>query len=134
MQDRIKRHDPFIAGLKERLPEALRESFTEEQLEALKLAFGTRSWGKHSVDLRGTVKFWHRRYYFVFLAGRNYRQLSRLEQELSLLGKATVLAVILLACGLVGLLLLYLLKSALGIDIFPDYSFGVWTWFKGLFE
>lgn len=134
MQDRIKRHDPFIAGLKERLPEALRESFTEEQLEALKLAFGTRSWGKHSVDLRGTVKFWHRRYYFVFLAGRNYRQLSRLEQELSLLGKATVLAVILLACGLVGLLLLYLLKSALGIDIFPDYSFGVWTWFKGLFD
>ncbi|MDR6178427.1 MULTISPECIES: 3-phosphoshikimate 1-carboxyvinyltransferase [unclassified Pseudomonas] len=134
MQDRIKRHDPFIAGLKERLPEELRESFTDEQLEALKLAFGTRSWGKHSVDLRGTVKFWHRRYYFVFLAGRNYRQLSRLEQELSLLGKATVLAVILLACGLVGLLLLYLLKSALGIDIFPDYSFGVWTWFKGLFE
>ncbi|WP_158894341.1 MULTISPECIES: 3-phosphoshikimate 1-carboxyvinyltransferase [unclassified Pseudomonas] len=134
MQDRIKRHDPFIAGLKERLPEALRESFTDEQLEALKLAFGTRSWGKHSVDLRGTVKFWHRRYYFVFLAGRNYRQLSRLEQDLSLLGKATVLAVILLACGLVGLLLLYLLKSALGIDIFPDYSFGVWTWFKGLFE
>lgn len=53
---------------------------------------------------------------------------------MSLLGKATVLAVILLACGLVGLLLLYLLKSALGIDIFPDYSFGVWTWFKGLFE
>lgn len=134
MQDRIKRHDPFIAGLKERLPEELRETFTEEQLEALKLAFGTRSWGKHSVDLRGTVKFWHRRYYFVFLAGRNYRQLSRLEQELSLLGKATVLAVILLACGLVGLLLLYLLKSALGIDIFPDYSFGVWTWFKGLFD
>ena len=134
MQDRIKRHDPFIAGLKERLPEELRESFTEEQLEALKLAFGTRSWGKHSVDMRGTVKFWHRRYYFVFLAGRNYRQLSRLEQELSLLGKATVLAVILLACGLVGLLLLYLLKSALGIDIFPDYSFGVWTWFKGLFD
>lgn len=134
MQDRIKRHDPFITGLKERLPEELRESFTEEQLEALKLAFGTRSWGKHSVDLRGTVKFWHRRYYFVFLAGRNYRQLSRLEQELSLLGKATVLAVILLACGLVGLLLLYLLKSALGIDIFPDYSFGVWTWFKGLFD
>lgn len=134
MQDRIKRHDPFIAGLKERLPEELRESFTEEQLEALKLAFGTRSWGKHSVDLRGTVKFWHRRYYFVFLSGRNYRQLSRLEQELSLLGKATVLAAILLACGLVGLVLLYLLKSALGIDIFPDYSFGVWTWFKGLFE
>lgn len=134
MQDRIKRHDPFIAGLKERLPEELRESFTDAQLEALKLAFGTRSWNKHRVDLRGTVKLWHRRYYFVFLAGRNYRELSRLEQELSLLGKATVMAVILLACGLVGLLLLYLLKSALNIDIFPDYSFGVWTWFKGLFD
>ncbi|MDR6236773.1 3-phosphoshikimate 1-carboxyvinyltransferase [Pseudomonas oryzihabitans] len=134
MQDRINRHDPFITGLKERLPEELRESFTEEQLEALKLAFGTRSWGKHSIDLRGTLKFWHRRYYFVLLAGRNYRHLSRLEQELSLLGKAIMLAMILLACGLVGLVLLYLLKSALGIDILPDYHVGLWDWFKGLFE
>jgi hypothetical protein len=27
-------------------------------------------------------------------------------------------------------LVLYLIKSALGIDIFKDYSFGIWDWFR----
>jgi len=29
---------------------------------------------------------------------------------------------------------LYLLKSALGIDVFADYSFGLWDWFVHLFD
>jgi hypothetical protein len=33
---------------------------------------------------------------------------------------------------LAGLLLLYLVKSALGIDLFDGYSFGIWHWFKSL--
>ncbi|MCG6508060.1 hypothetical protein K6U15_15045, partial [Vibrio parahaemolyticus] len=31
-------------------------------------------------------------------------------------------------------LALYLLKSAMGIDIFPNYSLGIWDWFKGLMQ
>ena len=33
------------------------------------------------------------------------------------------------AC-LFGLLLLYLIKSALGIDLIPGFSLGIWGWFK----
>jgi hypothetical protein len=65
--------DPFIRGLKQRLPEHLRESFSEEQLDALRGVFGARSWVRHRVDLRGTVRFWRDRYYFAIVAGRNKR-------------------------------------------------------------
>ena len=48
--------DPFVRGLKQRLPEHLRDSFNEEQLAALRGVFGARSWVRHRVDLRGTVR------------------------------------------------------------------------------
>lgn len=126
-------NDPFIDGLKDRLPDDLKESFTQEQLSALKIAFGARKWGQHPVDLRGTLKFWRWRYYFVFLAGRNKRDLSRREQDLSRIATAFAVASFLLFATLVGLVVLYLVKSALGIDIFPNYSLGLWGWFKTQF-
>ncbi|SEQ20201.1 MULTISPECIES: 3-phosphoshikimate 1-carboxyvinyltransferase [Pseudomonas] len=126
--------DPFVQGLKERLPSDLKESFTEEQLQALKVAFGARQWGKHAVDLRATFKLWRWRYYCVFLVGRNRRDLSRRQHELSQMAKAFVIAVFLLFSIAVGLVILYLIKSALNIDIFPNFSFGVWDWFKSQFN
>lgn len=125
--------DPFIEGLKDRLPDDLKESFTHEQLAALKIAFGARKWGQHPVDLRGTLRFWRWRYYFVFLAGRNKRDLSRREQDLSRIATAFAVASFLLFATLLGLVILYLIKSALGIDIFPNYSLGLWGWFKTQF-
>ena len=123
-------HDPFIKGLKERLPDDLKDSFTKEQLMALKVAFGARQWGQHPLDLRGTFKLWRWRYYFVLLAGRNRRDLSRTERNLSRAATAASLAVFLPMCTVLGLLALYLIKSALGINIFPNFSFGIWGWFK----
>jgi len=38
--------------------------------------------------------------------------------------------VFLLVSAAVGILVLYLVKSALGIDLIPGYSCGVWDWFK----
>lgn len=122
--------DPFITGLKERLPDDLRDSFSAEQLDALQVAFGARQWGRHSLDLRGTLKLWRWRYYFVLLAGRNKRDLSRAQQELSLTAKAIGVSVFLLVSLVLGLLFLYLLKSALGINLFSGFSLGVWDWFK----
>ena len=29
-----------------------------------------------------------------------------------------------------GLLILYLIKSALGINLFENFSLGIWSWFK----
>ncbi|MFO7705576.1 MAG: 3-phosphoshikimate 1-carboxyvinyltransferase [Halopseudomonas sp.] len=124
--------DWFVAGLKERLPKQMRDSFTDEQLQALKLAFGTRSWGRHPVDLRGTVSFWRSRYYFVFLLGWNKRGLSRSEGALSRFAKSLLIVCFLAFSVLAGLVLLYLVKSAMGIDLFPNYSLGLWGWVKGV--
>lgn len=123
-------HDPFIRGLKQRLPDHLRDSFSEEQLDALRGVFGARSWVKHRVDLRGTVKLWRDRYYFAIVAGRNKRNLTRPQQNLSLMAKAALATLFLLFSALIGLVILYLLKSALGINLFPDFSLGLWDWFK----
>ena len=122
--------DPFIRGLKQRLPQDLRESFSDEQLEALRGVFGARSWVKHRIDLRGTIRLWSDRYYFAIVAGRNKRNLTRPQQNLSLIAKAALATVFLLFSGLVGLVILYLLKSALGINLFPGFSLGLWDWFK----
>lgn len=123
--------DPFIIGLKQRLPEDIRESFTAQQLEGLRSAFATRSWGRHQLDWRGTFKLWSNQYYFVLVGGRNKRSLSRAQRNLSLAAKAGVITLFLFFSIAVGLVALYLIKSALGIDLFPNFSLGLWDWFKG---
>jgi hypothetical protein len=132
MTDQVNniRQDPFIRGLLERLPTSDRSSFSDEQLVSLKVALGARTWGVHPVDLRWTIRIWRKCYYFVFLAGANRRPLSRREQELALLAKMLLFAGFITVSALLGILVLYLIKSAAGIDIFPNYSFGVWTWFQ----
>jgi len=112
-----------------RLPPELRDSFTPEQLEGLVKALGG-DWRRHPVDLRGSVGVWRWRYYYVFIAGRERRELSRLEQEMAVVTKAVVLLGFLTFSVLSGLLVLYLVKSALGIDLIPGFSLGLWTWFK----
>lgn len=123
--------DPFVIGLKQRLPEELRESFTDEQLQGLRTAFATRSWARHKLDLRGTFNIWRTQYYFVLVAGRNKRSPSRAQQRLSLAAKASVITLFLLFSLALGLVMLYVLKSALGINLLPNYSLGLWDWFKG---
>ena len=122
-----------IKNLLSRMPDDVANSFTDTQLLHLKLALGSRQWGKHKVDFRGTfpLPFMQSRLYYVFLMGRNHRELSRQEKFMSALSVALFLTVITSVSILFGILVLYLIKSALGIDIFKDFSFGVWTWFKG---
>lgn len=126
--------DPAIRSLLERMPKNIQSTFTDEQLAHLKIAIGARQWGNHTVDCRGVVKFFKYRYYYVFLAGRNRRELSAKEQKVARFTQALILSIAATFIILFTLLVLYLIKSALGIDIFEGYSFGVWSWFKGLFN
>ena len=126
--------DPAIKSLLERMPKNIQSTFTDEQLAHLKIAIGARQWGNHTVDCRGVVKFFKYRYYYVFLAGRNRRELSAKEQKIARFTQALILSIAATFIILFTLLVLYLVKSALGIDIFDGYSFGVWSWFKGLFN
>ena len=126
---------PAIIKLLSRMPEEVADSFTDEQLTHLLTAVGSRGWGKHKVDFRGTFKlpFYQWRYYYVLLAGRNYRELSRQERRMSLTITAIISSLFIIFSATLGLLVLYLVKSALGIDIFPGFSLGIWGWFKETF-
>ena len=127
------RQDPFVKGLLERLPGDCRGSFSDDQLLGLKVALAGRQWGRHAVDRRGSLGLWRWRYYYVFVCGRERRSLSRRQEELARMAQAVTLGSFLLICTLVGLCVLYLVKSALGIDLIPGYSLGLWDWFKGAF-
>ena len=127
-------NDPAIRSLLERMPKNIQTTFTDEQLAHLKIAIGARQWGNHAVDCRGVVKLFKYRYYYVFLAGRNRRELSVKEQKIARFTQAIILSLAATFTIILTLLVLYLIKSALGIDIFEGYSFGVWGWFKGLFN
>lgn len=127
------RDDASLVKLLERMPKDVQESFSEEQLANLKLAISARAWGSHAIDVRSTIKFFRYRYYYVFVAGRNRRELSRREKRIALLMQAAIATSFITVCSLLGILVLYLVKSALGIDIFPGFSFGVWGWFKETF-
>ncbi len=125
-----------LESLLDRMPPEVASSFTEEQLAHLHSALGARSWKKHSVDIRSTfpVPFIKRRIYFVLLMGRNRRELTRREKQLSAITFALFIAAFIGASTLFGLLVLYLIKSALGINIFENFSLGIWDWFKGLWK
>jgi|TARA_R110000851_G_scaffold90253_4_gene197037 hypothetical protein len=43
---------------------------------------------------------------------------------------AMLVFTVIFASMLLGLLVLYIIKSALGIDLFPDTSLGIWDQFK----
>lgn len=122
--------DPVITKLLDKVPAGMRGSFSDEQLLALKIALGGRTWGTHALDLRFTLKWWRWQYYFVLLAGRNRRVLTDRERRIQRLSMALALSVFLLISTALGILVLYIIKSALGIDLIPGFSFGVWDWFK----
>ena len=126
------RQDPGLQKLLSRMPAEVADSFNEQQLSHLRLALGARQWGKHQFDLRGTLRLFRWRYYYVFVAGRNLRDGNRSSQQLPRLMLAVIISILLVVSAAVGLLLLYLLKSALGIDLFEGFSLGIWGWFKSL--
>ena len=112
------------------------DSFTPEQLRAINKAMQVKEWRTHSIDFRPTLMLpfipWN--FYMVFLLGVNKRHLSSSERFMA--GFMFLLVLFLVGLTVFGfiLLILYLMKSALGIDIFPNDSLGVWDEFKRLFS
>lgn len=124
--------DPAIQRLLARMPEAVSKSFSTEQLFGLREAIGARGGRIHSIDVRPTLKFpfvpWS--FYVVFLVGRNRRSLTTHEKYTAALMLLAFAVSFVLGMALLATLALYLLKSALGINLFDDYSLGIWDWFK----
>ncbi|MDY6904290.1 MAG: 3-phosphoshikimate 1-carboxyvinyltransferase [Thermodesulfobacteriota bacterium] len=122
--------DPIVQRILQQIPEESRESFTPDQLTAMKVAFGARRWFKHPLDLRGSVRFWRWHFYYVILAGRERRTLTPEERILARMANVIVGLAIVLMILFSGFMTLYLVKSALGINILPDFSLGLWEWFN----
>ena len=116
------KQDPFIKGLLERIPEKVRNTFSDEQLSCLKIAMGAQRGQRHPVDIRGrlNMKLW--RYYYVFLAGKERRHISRQEKRQARLAKFFLGSAFLIFSTLLGLLVLYLAHAAFGIDLISNAS------------
>ena len=127
------KEEPSVRKLLSRMPSDVADSFSDDQLIHLKVALGSRQWGLHKIDFRGTFlfPFVSSKFYCVFLMGKNHRNLSRSEKTISALMLSLFTSFFILICVMLGVLVLYLIKSVLGIDVIQGFSFGVWGWFKG---
>ncbi len=120
--------DPFFRRFFSRVPPDVAETFNNEQLDAIKRAFGSRTPGSHAIDLRFSVPFLRRRsFYFVFLAGRERRSGRRRAWErrlrpLATIGNALTMFFFGLLLLIAVLALLYTLKRALHIDVVPGVN------------
>jgi len=127
--------DEVFSNLLKGMDKSVVESFSSKQLNAIKSAIDIRDWRTHSVDFRPTlaIPFIPWSFYIVFLFGLNRRDLSTSEKFIA--AAMFLLIVFVLGLTLFGLffIILYLLKSWLGIDIFPDSSLGLWDELKNLF-
>lgn len=127
-------HDPSVKRIMQRMEPHIAQSFTLEQQMALARVVGLRGGRIHSVDLRATVKFPFLPYsfYLVFLAGRNKRPLTAKEKMIAAASLFLIATLTVMVLCLLGLFVVYLIKSLLGIDLFDNVSLGLFGWFKSL--
>lgn len=128
---------PTFERMLSRMSLAARSGFTVEQL-ALLSKVSRPPEPLHWIDYRVSLPFFGRRFYLTFLFGKERRGLSRIKSE----GQASVtktsliyVAVLWLLISTVlfaSLVLVYALKSAIGIDVFDgpsalhDFAF-IWS-------
>jgi hypothetical protein len=126
------RKDPDIMSLLSRLPLDTASVLTDTQLSHLKVAIGSGQYRKHKIDIRGTIPlpFFPSRIYFVLLMGRNVRSLSRQEKSIAITSMLLLTIIFLVFSSALGLVIIYVLKSALGINLLEGYSLGLWDWIK----
>jgi len=121
--------DEFSKKFFEKIPHSIRESLTAEQYQAIEKAY-SEQWKRHPLDFRFSFGFWRWRYYVVLIGGRDRRRLTRKQQRFFSLAEFYFLMAYAASSALFGLLILYLIKSALGIDIFPNFHVGIWGWLQ----
>lgn len=120
----------FYAAL---LDDETTDGLTPEQKRAIEHAIIAITLAtKHRVDVRRNFSFFGKRFYLVLLLGRDLRQYRRKEST-SLHIVMTLLVIFVgLFCIASVLLTLYMIKSALGIDVFQHFHVGIWDWWQNL--
>ncbi|WP_153448818.1 hypothetical protein [Vibrio algicola] len=116
------------------IPDEVCQSFDSQQREAIERSIAiNNAVSNHIIDFRPVIKLGRWRYYVVFLFGKDRRKNSRRSTSLSLFIKTLLILSFFLFLFAAAVLIMYLIKSALGIDIFSHFSFGVWDYFKAHF-
>ena len=111
---------PVIERFYTHLDETIAQGLTPEQKEGVENAIlASTLASRHQIDIRRSFPFFSKRYYLVFLFGRDLRRQHRQESTLSRM-------------LLTFLLLIAVIKSALGIDVFQNFHVGIWDWWLSL--
>lgn len=118
--------DAFTDDVIKRMDPQVRETLTPAQLDAVIDAVGGGARRPDAIDIRGIVPLYFARYFFLLYVARDRRvATSRLDgsrrSRASRMGVITFTILVLSPFILLFLILLYLLKVAFGVDIFPDY-------------
>lgn len=122
-----KEVDAYTQHIMSNIPPEVFSTLNIVQIQAIESAISSNApFRKHPVDLRGRLSFFFIRFYFVILVGRDRRNSSRNKEDArrakaKSLSLATFLYALICMVAPVMFLTLYLLKTFLGIDIFPDH-------------
>jgi hypothetical protein len=131
-RETIQKDNTKVTELLNSMDVNIAQSFNYKQRKALNKSLNMRDWRKHSIDFRPTIALplfpWS--FYLVFLAGANKRELTNGERFIAFFMFFVVIFMFGLLAICVGLISIYLLKSWLGIDLFPNESLGLWDQFK----
>lgn len=129
--------DPFSESIIQEIPKSIRNSFTDDQMNAIENALlQHQNKARHLLDTRFTLPLFFTRLYIVVFIGKDKRthyKKSMIERRRkgSLFSKLAFSLLLLINTGAVLLLLIlfssYLAKTILGIDLFPDQH--LWDFF-----
>jgi len=119
---------PAYERMLARLPSGMRASFTMAQLAMLAEASRPPSL-RHCVDYRVSLPFFGARYYLTIFFGKERRSRNRVAFEgqanisQASIAYVVVLWILITFCLVTALVLLYVVKSAMGFDFFDGPSF-----------
>jgi len=119
--------DAYAASVLANIDPKVRASLTDEQVQAIGRALATRHGkGAHLLDTRGLIKTYFATYYYVLQFGRDRRMGRRRTDyergmKARMLGNVIFFLMAISPLILLGLVGLYFLKAALGVDLIPDF-------------
>lgn len=87
----------------------------------------------NKVDVRKGLTFFNKRFFLVFILGIDKKKQFKSDNLLLLFGSSILLLSVIAGLFISTLIILYLIKSSMGIDLFSHFSFGVWDAFKNAF-
>ncbi|MBO3458096.1 hypothetical protein G7B40_034765 [Aetokthonos hydrillicola Thurmond2011] len=113
-------NDRFVQHFFARIPDQTAATFNKAQLTALKEVFGDRLAKRHAVDIRLSIPFFRKGYYFVLLLGKERRSKERRSSQNYRISNITFFAIfsILLIAFLIGSF--HLTTDSLRIDTTPN--------------